>query len=351
MLWVPTSISCTDEGPLSGLIWHDSFQARSREEGGTSSQSQYESRTATDTSSAAPEHPGTVICLRLSLHLLTNSIWGNIMSRYSQRLQWREEDEQNRFVSPRDRTSALEPQNRAIRRCCVFPEVLFLFSRRRIVPDGLGQHSGARAELLQQRRGSHGGHPELAGDRCQHGSTRGLWGLTLVNVAGAQRHTAPLTHSCALFLPVTETLGILLIIMWSTALALHSGSHWIVPKAIARLILGSHKVYRKYFASCDYPVDALHPQSFHYLRARVDTMSSSVTPQHHHWGSNLDSPWQNDPSDCSTALLPLMSDQVCLSKRGRLLLEKLLCPLTLAKTLVPSDDFHVLLNMAWLFHF
>lgn len=64
------------------------------------------------------------------------------------------------------------------------------------IPARPGQHGGARPEQLQQWRGSHGSHHELVGDWREHGSFRGLRGLTLAFLEGGRwglhRLSAPL---------------------------------------------------------------------------------------------------------------------------------------------------------------
>lgn len=79
-----------------------------------------------------------------------------------------------------------------------FSDLIFCFARvslRRARPAGPGQHGGARPEQLQQRRGCHGGHHELAGDGREHGSIRGVGGFTLAFLEGAQTLGLALSHS------------------------------------------------------------------------------------------------------------------------------------------------------------
>lgn len=83
----------------------------------------------------------------------------------------------------------------------VFSDLFFFFfcsvSLRRALPAGPGQHGGARPEQLQQRRGCHGSHHELAGDGREHGSIRGVGGFTLAFLEGAQTLGLSLTCCCA----------------------------------------------------------------------------------------------------------------------------------------------------------
>lgn len=109
--------------------------------------------------------------------------------------------------------------------------LFFALLPRRADPAGLGQHGGTRTEQLQQRRGSHGGHYELAGDGCEHGSNRGLWELALALLAAR-------TDSLSSHDALAEDSTVLLFALWPTEPALRSWNHWACSKGRNTSYLG-----------------------------------------------------------------------------------------------------------------